>query len=112
MHLVYAICVFSKCVLVNHIHAACNVCVAAGYIICLGDRHSHNSLQDYKTDEVVHVDLVFLASQQRALPEYNRAGALPVALLTAWAPQIPPTDLLPCPALHCQTLPCPVCPVL
>ena len=43
------------------------VCVAAGYIIGLGDRHSHNILLDRKTAEVVHIDLGVAFEQGRFL---------------------------------------------
>ena len=42
---------------------ACN----AGYIIGLGDRHSHNILLDRKTAEVVHIDLGVAFEQGRFL---------------------------------------------
>ena len=42
---------------------ACN----AGYIIGLGDRHSHNILLDCKTAEVVHIDLGVAFEQGRFL---------------------------------------------
>lgn len=43
------------------------MCVAAGYIIGLGDRHSHNILLDRKTAEVVHIDLGVAFEQGRFL---------------------------------------------
>lgn len=39
----------------------------AGYIIGLGDRHSHNILLDRKTAEVVHIDLGVAFEQGRFL---------------------------------------------
>ena len=41
--------------------------MAAGYIIGLGDRHSHNILLDRKTAEVVHIDLGVAFEQGRFL---------------------------------------------
>ena len=38
-----------------------------GYIIGLGDRHSHNILLDRKTAEVVHIDLGIAFEQGRFL---------------------------------------------
>ena len=48
------------------LHVQC-VRVAAGYIIGLGDRHSHNILLDRKTAEVVHIDLGVAFEQGRFL---------------------------------------------
>ena len=45
----------------------CNGCLHAGYIIGLGDRHSHNILLDRKTAEVVHIDLGVAFEQGRFL---------------------------------------------
>lgn len=55
---------FSVRVLGNHVYAACIVCVAAGCTIGLGDQHSPNILLHRKTAELVHIDLVLLASEQ------------------------------------------------
>ena len=41
--------------------------VAAGYIIGLGDRHSHNILLERRTAEVVHIDLGVAFEQGRFL---------------------------------------------
>lgn len=41
--------------------------MVAGYIIGLGDRHSHNILLDRKTAEVVHIDLGVAFEQGRFL---------------------------------------------
>ena len=48
------------------LHVWC-FCAAAGYIIGLGDRHSHNILLDRKTAEVVHIDLGVAFEQGRFL---------------------------------------------
>ena len=47
----------------------CDECLVhvAGYIIGLGDRHSHNILLDRKTAEVVHIDLGVAFEQGRFL---------------------------------------------
>lgn len=45
----------------------CRVIPSAGYIIGLGDRHSHNILLDRKTAEVVHIDLGVAFEQGRFL---------------------------------------------
>lgn len=52
---------------IYHIHATCIARVVAGYIIGLGDRHSHNILLDRKTAEVVHIDLGVAFEQGRFL---------------------------------------------
>ena len=41
--------------------------MCAGYVIGLGDRHSHNILLDRKTAEVVHIDLGVAFEQGRFL---------------------------------------------
>ena len=41
--------------------------MVVGYIIGLGDRHSHNILLDRKTAEVVHIDLGVAFEQGRFL---------------------------------------------
>lgn len=51
----------------------------AGYIIGLGDRHSHNILLDRKTAEVVHIDLGVAFEQGRFL---NTPELVPFRLTT------------------------------
>lgn len=93
-------------VAVGHIQATCVVCVAAGYIIGLGDRHSHNILLDRKTAEVVHIDLGVAFEQGRFL---NTPELVPFRLTSniidgmgaTGTTTLPPTGL-PCPALSAQ----------
>ncbi len=54
-------------VLFRQMLCLCNGCMHAGYIIGLGDRHSHNILLDRKTAEVVHIDLGVAFEQGRFL---------------------------------------------
>ena len=68
------VCITARTAGVSHA-----VAYDAGYIIGLGDRHSHNILLDRKTAEVVHIDLGVAFEQGRSL---NTPELVPFRLTT------------------------------
>ena len=86
---------------VGHVHATCVVCVAAGYIIGLGDRHSHNILLDRRTAEVVHIDLGVAFEQGRFL---NTPELVPFRLTSNIVDGMGTTGTTNWPALPCPAL--------